>query len=81
MKKIVISQEMIDDLRVYIPDIDEKINTLDVDDLDAFDAFLDEIDSIYTRYGIDKNDEPNDIGWKYEAIRDRIFDDNCNWGK
>lgn len=81
MKKIVISQEMIDDLRVYIPDIDEKINSLDVDDLDAFDAFLDEIDSIYTRYGIDKNDEPNDIGWKYEAIRDRIFDDNCNWGK
>lgn len=81
MKKIVISQEMIDDLRVYIPDIDEKINSLDVDDLDAFDAFLDEIDSIYTRYGIDKNDEPNDIGWKYEAIRDRIFDDNCNWVK
>lgn len=81
MKKIVISQEMIDDLRVYIPDIDEKINRLDVDDLDAFDAFLDEIDNIYIKYGIDKNDEPNDIGWKYEAIRDRIFDDNCNWGK
>jgi hypothetical protein len=79
VKKIEISQEAIDDLRIYIPDIDEKVNQLDVDDLDAFDDFLREIDSIYIRYGIDKNDEPNDIGRKYEAIRDRIFDDNCNW--
>nr|DAP12525.1 MAG TPA: hypothetical protein [Caudoviricetes sp.] len=76
MKRVIISEEDIADLKVYIPDINEKIEELDADDLDAFNDLLDEIDNIYLIYGIDKNDEPNDIGWKYEKIRDRIFIDN-----
>nr|DAW82814.1 MAG TPA: hypothetical protein [Bacteriophage sp.] len=76
MKRVIISEEDIADLKVYIPDINEKIEELDADDVDAFNDLLDEIDNIYLIYGIDKNDEPNDIGWKYEKIRDRIFIDN-----
>ena len=76
MKRVIISEEDIADLKVYIPDINEKIEELDADDLDAFNDLLDEIDNIYLIYGIDKDDEPNDIGWKYEKIRDRIFIDN-----
>ena len=76
MKRVSISEEDIADLKVYIPDINEKIEELDADDVDAFNDLLDEIDNIYLIYGIDKNDEPNDIGWKYEKIRDRIFIDN-----
>lgn len=76
MKRVSISEEDIADLKVYIPDINEKVEKLDVDDVDAFNDLLDEIDNIYLLYGIDKNDEPNDIGWKYEKIRDRIFIDN-----
>ena len=76
MKRVIISEEDIADLKVYIPDINEKIEELDADDLDAFNDLLDEIDNIYLIYGIDKNDEPNDIGLKYEKIRDRIFIDN-----
>nr|DAS03234.1 MAG TPA: hypothetical protein [Caudoviricetes sp.] len=76
MRRVIISEEDIADLKVYIPDIKEKIENLDADDVDAFNGLLDEIDNIYLLYGIDKNDEPNDIGWKYEKIRDRIFIDN-----
>lgn len=76
MKRVIISEEDIANLKVYIPDINEKIEELDADDVDAFNDLLDEIDNIYLIYGIDKNDEPNDIGWKYEKIRDRIFIDN-----
>lgn len=76
MRRVIISEEDIADLKVYIPDIKEKVENLDADDVDAFNDLLDEIDNIYLIYGIDKDDEPNDIGWKYEKIRDRIFIDN-----
>nr|DAO32876.1 MAG TPA: hypothetical protein [Caudoviricetes sp.] len=76
MRRIIISEKDIVDLKVYIPDIKEKVENLDADDVDAFNDLLDEIDNIYLIHGIDENDEPNDIGWKYEKIRDRIFADN-----
>ena len=76
MRRIIISEKDIVDLKVYIPDIKEKVENLDADDVDAFNDLLDEIDNIYLIHGIDEKDEPNDIGWKYEKIRDRIFADN-----
>ena len=76
MRSIIISEKDIVDLKVYIPDIREKVENLDADDVDAFNDLLDEIDNIYLIYGIDENDEPNDIGWKYEKIRDSRFVDN-----
>lgn len=77
MKKFVISEQDLDDLRVYIRDVDKKVENLDASNADSVNNLLYEIDNIYFYYGMNEDDEPNDIGRKYEEIRDRIYADNC----
>ena len=67
---MIVKAEQIEVLKPYIEDIEELIETDDVQ------VVLDAIDDVIVDNILANNDEPDDDGIKLQKIYDEIFNDN-----